>query len=158
MEVTTKINIDEKNIERKVNKIVNDYLVRFVSDELDEIVRRKVEAIVSTRRLEDRLDEAITDKILEVVTRQSFSRIMELIHAAEKKDYYYSYYEDTEFSEALKTGFAIAEALGNEESYEKIIDSAGKHLAVNTRRDSYKYRKIAEALKEAYEKEEDNED
>ncbi len=158
MEVTTKINIDEKSLERKANKFVNDYLVRFISDELDEIVRQKVEAVVMTRRLEEKLDKAITDEILRCITRNSFERIMQMIRAVKVEGRYMTTYEDTDFSEALKTGFAISEALGNEESYEKIIDSAGKHLAENTRRDSYKYRKLAEAIKEAYEKEADDED
>lgn len=63
-----------------------------------------------------------------------------------------------DFKHGVEAGYALNDIFRDEENIDKMLESVGKTFAYRIRHDSAKYKKLADAIKEAYEKEEDDED
>lgn len=63
-----------------------------------------------------------------------------------------------DFKHGVEAGYALNDIFRDEENIDKMLESVGHTFAYRIRHDSAKYKKLAEAIKEAYEKEETDED
>lgn len=146
MDVKLNASIDIDSITESVKK-------KLVKEMLDEC--REEARLYARNALFEELNRAdVSDYIKNAVSERLRSR------AAWEIDKFFRNNQEMseDFRHGVEAGYALNDIFRDEENIDKMLEAVGNTFARRIRHDSAKYKKLAEAIKKAYEKEADDED